>query len=347
MTWTADVLGDGFEAYAFTVSDSSGQARRATLVRHITPDGPAGSLRSGAALEAGPVAPHRRAVLFLHGWSDYFFNTELATFWAESGYSFFALDLHNHGRSIQTDSPNGYVADLEHYDAEIDQALQLLNDSTGASDSDPTEVTLMGHSTGGLVATLWLSRNPGRVARLVLNSPWLEMHGSSLVRRVLGTMLSPISYLRPEAVMKLPQRGYYWRSISDEADGEWTLDRSFRPPYAFPVRAGWLSAVLSGQDQVAKGLDIDVPVLVLMSASSQTGMAWTENMRTADAVLDVNTMAARSLALGQSVTVERVSGALHDVFLSREDVRVEAYFRLSRWLGGYAPPAGAASTAAP
>jgi alpha-beta hydrolase superfamily lysophospholipase len=35
------------------------------------------------------------------------------------------------------------------------------------------------------------------------------------------------------------------------------------------------------------------------------------------------------------VTVERIDGALHDVFLSRAEVRADAYRRLERWIRGH------------
>jgi alpha-beta hydrolase superfamily lysophospholipase len=324
MEWQSDILGPGFQSSAFEAVGRDGIRRRATLVR-FTPD-------ALDAQDPRPAAP-RRAVLFLHGWSDYFFNVELARFWDGEGFEFFALDMHNHGRSLQPGTHGGYVADLGNYDAEIGTAVSMITDSGGGG---PVQLVLMGHSTGGLVAALWASRNPGAVSHLVLNSPWLEMHRSALVRRAAWTMVEPIARLRPEAVLRLPERGFYWRSISNSADGEWTLDDAYRPPLAFPVRAAWLSAILAGQAKVARGLEIQVPVLVLLSAASKNGMVWNEEMRRTDAVLDVNTVAARAVTLGRSVTVERIDGALHDVFLSRAAVRADAYGRLARWIRGYA-----------
>ncbi len=35
------------------------------------------------------------------------------------------------------------------------------------------------------------------------------------------------------------------------------------------------------------------------------------------------------------MTVERIDGALHDVFLSRHDAREDAYRRLHRWVVGW------------
>jgi alpha-beta hydrolase superfamily lysophospholipase len=276
-------------------------------------------------------------VLFLHGWSDYFFNVDLARFWSSAGYHFYALDMHNHGRSLRPQSPGGYVSNLADYDAEIDVACRLIR-----QDGVTAPLTLMGHSTGGLVAALWASANPGAVSQLILNSPWLEMHGSALVRRAASSMVGPVARFRPEAVLKLPERGFYWRTISSSADGEWALDDRYRPPMAFPVRAGWLSAVLAGHTRVARGLNIEVPILVLLSRGSAIGLFWSEEMRRTDAVLDVNIIAARALTLGRTVTVERIEGALHDVFLSPAAVRADAYARLARWLRAYGDPADGA-----
>ena len=86
---------------------------------------------------------------------------------------------------------------------------------------------------------------------------------------------------------------------------------------------------------MARGLNIDVPVLVLISGASANGMFWKESMRSTDVVLDVNMIALRALSLGRTVTLERIDGALHDVFLSAPPVRADAYARLARWIRGY------------
>lgn len=336
MEWQPDILGDGFEACTFSAAGPDNVQRTATLVRFRD---------SGQQQRAG----QRRTVLFLHGWSDYFFNVDLAQFWTRSGYEFYALDMHNHGRSLRPETPGGYVANLADYDAEIEAAIDIIRaDSNSPDASLPPSLTLMGHSTGGLIAALWVSSHPGSASQLVLNSPWLEMHGSSLVRRAATTMVGPVARFRPEAVLRLPERGFYWRTISSSADGEWPLDDKYRPPMAFPLRAGWLSAVLAGHAKVARGLGIEIPILVLLSRGSANGPFWTEEMRHTDAVLDVNIIALRALTLGRTVTVERIDGALHDVFLSPAKVRADAYARLARWLRGYgAVEPGAASTAPP
>ena len=117
MEWVPDILGDDFEACTFPAAGPDGVERTATLIRHC------GGTDEGAAGVRRP-----RAVLFLHGWSDYFFNEELAEFWTGQGFSFFALDMHNHGRSLHAGTHGGYVADLDDYDAEITAAIGIIAD---------------------------------------------------------------------------------------------------------------------------------------------------------------------------------------------------------------------------
>jgi alpha-beta hydrolase superfamily lysophospholipase len=54
-----------------------------------------------------------------------------------------------------------------------------------------------------------------------------------------------------------------------------------------------------------------------------------------DVVLVVQDIAVRALGLAPTVTVARIDGALHDVFLSREEPRAAAYAEVDRWVRGY------------
>lgn len=319
--WRPDILGEGFEAADVPVPLPDAPQRRATLVR----------FRDAGA----PVPATGQAVLYLHGWSDYFFNAELARFFTGLGVHFYALDLHNHGRSLREGAVGGYVRRLADYDDEVRLARRMVAENVAADGADDVAVAIMGHSTGGLIAALWAARNPGLVSHLILNSPWLETHGGALVRRSVRPIVHPLARLIPERRMRVPARTFYWRTISDQAQGEWRLDPRLRPPGSFPIRMGWLDGILEGQAQVARGLALPVPVLVLLSTRSLNGPVWREDMARADVVLDVNALAHRALSLGPRVSVERISGALHDVLLSPRPVRNDAYARLRQWIRGY------------
>lgn len=335
-TWSPDILGPDYQATTLHVPRQDGTERRATLIRH-------------QGVNSAPAELPRHAVLFIHGWSDYFYNTGLSEFFTDHGYDFYALDLHNHGRSLVTAELGGYVDDLGDYDDEISMAHGIITRrldelQQGGEPSDKQKlvgelghepIILAGHSTGGLIATLWAHKFPELVSHLILNSPWLEIQGGAAIRRAATPLVRPVADRRPLTRMRVPERTFYWRGISAEAYGDWQVDRYMRPPQAFPVRAGWMQAILAAQRQVAGGLNLPMPVLVLLSSKSMLGPVWSAEMLHADVVLDVRTLALRSLSLGSSVAVERIEGALHEVFLSREPVRVQAYLRLERWLRGY------------
>ncbi|OMH37063.1 hypothetical protein BGP79_15345 [Tersicoccus sp. Bi-70] len=338
-TWAPDLLGPGFTSRSLPLSEDDEGPVTATLIRYRDP----GRRRPSSRRTARRRDPEQPVVLYVHGWTDYFHQRDLARFWSDRGCAFHALYLRKYGRSLRDGQTPGYVDDLRAYDEDIDAALAAIAADGGAAPSGP--LVLMGHSTGGLVASLWAARHPGRVRALVLNSPWLEAHGSALVRTTTTPVLEQLARRRPRTALRLPAVDHYWRTLSDQADGEWELDPRWRPRFSFPVRAGWLRAVVAGQQTVARGLDLDCPALVLTSARSVISPRWNERMRSADCVLDVTTMAQRALDLGPRVTVNRFEGALHDVLLSPARIRAAVYSAMDQWAQAYV--FGSAAVAVP
>jgi alpha-beta hydrolase superfamily lysophospholipase len=323
--WRPDVLGEPFEQLTLPLAPDSEGEVVATLVRYAPPP------------RLADLRPNRPAadvdVLYVHGWSDYFFQTEEARFWHDRGARFFALDLRKYGRSLREGQTPGFVTDLATYDEDIAAALDAIGH--GAEDHGDRRLLLLGHSTGGLTLSLWTQRHPGRAHALVLNSPWLEFQAGGPGRLALAPLMDLHARLEPKAALPNVDLGYYTRSVSKTMDGEWDYDLAWRPVRGFPVHPAWLTAVLAGHTRVAAGLSLDVPVLTLLSARSALLPYWTPEMMSSDVVLVVQDIAVRALGLAPTVTVARIDGALHDVFLSREEPRAAAYAEVDRWVRGY------------
>jgi len=319
--WEPDVLGQRFEQLTLPLPPDAEGEVVATLVRY---KGPA------RFPFPRPVASGAN-VLYVHGWSDYFFQRELAEFWHRAGAHFYALDLRKYGRSLRPHQTPGYVADLGEYDADIDAAIGAMIDST-------RPLILMGHSTGGLTLSLWAARNPMRVSALVLNSPWLEFQGRAGGRAALAPLVGMQAKYRPMDVIRGLDLGYYARTTSSRLDGDWDYNSDWRPEHSFPAHAGWLNAILTGHSAVAAGLHLGMPVVTLLSSRSLLQPRWDPAMMQADVAIDVEVVADRAAHLGDTVTVLRIEGAMHDVTLSAPAVRARAYAALSRWLRAYAPP---------
>ena len=97
-----------------------------------------------------------RAVLYLHGWNDYFFQTHVADYLTDLGYDFYAVELRRYGRSIRPGQLRGFITNLDDYAVELDAAANLIA-------VDHVRLLLMGNSTGGLIAALWASHNADRL----------------------------------------------------------------------------------------------------------------------------------------------------------------------------------------
>jgi alpha-beta hydrolase superfamily lysophospholipase len=276
----------------------------------------------------------RRAVLYLHGWNDYFFQIHLADHFAGLGFDFYALDLRRYGRSLRLGQLPGYVTDLDEYGEELDAAAALIL-------TEHDDLLLVGHSTGGLVAALWAARRRDRVSGIALNAPWLDLQGSAMIRMLGAPVITSLGSRSPTSVLRLPDLGFYARSLHASLGGEWDYDLDLKRTPGPPVRVGWLRAILLGHSRVGAGLSLPMPVLVLASARTEFSRHWHEGLRRVDTVLDVEQIAARAVRLGRHVTVVRIEDAVHDVFLSAPSVRDVALDELSRWMQAYVrAPAG-------
>lgn len=310
-----DVLGTPYERETLDLRDDYEGAVIATLVRR----------------RAGPT-PAIGAVMHVHGFCDYFFQTTAADFFTGLGYDFYALDLRKYGRSLLPHQTPNFCLDLAEYDEELDAALDLIRRRDGHQ-----RVVVSAHSTGGLVTSLWASRRAaeGRPVAdaVVLNSPWLDLHGPALVRTVGTEALYRLGSRAPRAALPRGVSGVYVESLHRDHRGEWDFDLRWKPRESFAVRLGWLRAVRLGQRALHRGIDVGAPVLTLCSDRSRGLSEWSEDALRADIVLDVRQIARWSPALGPDVTVARVDGAMHDVYLSGKEARERAFGEIDRWLG--------------
>lgn len=322
--WQPDVLGEPFQQLTLALGDDDEGPVVATLVRSLAHH-PWWRLRRPALEDVD--------VLYVHGWSDYFFQRSLAKYWTDRGADFYALDLRKYGRSLRSGQTPGFITDLDSYDDDIAAALAAMGRPLDGS-AHERRLVLIGHSTGGLVLSLWAGRHQGEADAVILNSPWLEFQLSALTRVAVAPVVGLQARLRPFETLPQVDFGFYTRAQREARGSDLDVRPEWRPEQSWDVHSAWLNAILAGHARVALGLEIDAPVCTLLSARSAVPTRWSDELTRADSVLVVDDIARASLKLGASVTVERIPGALHDVFLSRADARDIAYERLDRWVMG-------------
>lgn len=311
-----DVLGSPYTVEVIEMPDDDEGTVIASLVRRT------------------PEEPNGAAVLHVHGFADYFFQTEYAEWWTARGYTFYALDLRKHGRSLLPHQSPCYVDSLDDHFPELDRAWQRITERDGFR-----RVLVSGHSTGALTVLLWLqSRQPLELAGLVLNSPWFDMHGSFWTRTVGTTVVKQVGARQPKREISRSVSGLYARSLHRDYEGEWDFNLDWKPLQSFPVYAGWLRAVRNGHARLHRGLRIQQPALVLSSRRSTQPTEMEPDVHRTDIVLDVGQIRKWAPAVGEHLTSIAIDDALHDVFLSASKVRARAFEVLDRWHTAYIKP---------
>ena len=341
-TWEDDLLGPGYLQMTIPLDPDEEGDVVTTLVKYVPELDP-----------AGPPPPGDPTFVFLalHGWNDYFYQRELAHRIALAGGVFYAVDLRKYGRSLREWQTFGFIRDLRDYDDELHACFDVIFAEHGYA----IPALLYGHSTGGLIASLWAHRHPGALAGLILNTPWLEFQASTMLRQLGTPIIDVLARTSPKSVIPVTDAGYYQRVLTaglapgtDAIPGipagtddpfwttGWEPDPRLRVSPSWPVRAAWLSAILSGHARVAEGLDIVCPVLVLTSNRSNFAAEWSEDYRETDGVLDVAQIWKRVPELGSHVTLIKLDKAIHDVILSRREVRDKAFEEIEDFIAAYA-----------
>ena len=273
----------------------------------------------------------RKAVLYIHGYCDYFFQGEMAEKYAENGFNFYALDLRKYGRSILPHQTPNFCKSVEEYYPEIDRAFEIIK-------ADKNEqILLNGHSTGGLVSSLYAHdrREQNKITALFLNSPFLEFNENLLARKVLLELVSAVGAKHPYRKIPGGLSELYGRSVHRDFKGEWEFNTDWKPIEGFQLRAGWLKAILDAHKRLQAGLQIPCPILVMHSDKSCILNDWDDSLLSSDAILNVKHISEYADVLGNHITKVRIENAIHDIVLSNSNVRKVVYDTLFTWLKAY------------
>ncbi|WP_298816062.1 alpha/beta hydrolase [Chloroflexus sp.] len=302
--WLPDLALAGFETRPLDVAGG-----HAVLVRQCDPP------RQGMA------------VLYVHGYSDYFFQSHLADVFRAHGYAFYAIDLPGHGRALQPNQiPCFYRAIADFYPF-IDAAIDVID-----AEHHRPWIVLHGHSAGGLVTALYAAEGGrrDRIGALALNSPFFDFMIDRVTRASIPLVML-LGRLQPTRIVgKLSP--VYGETIYRGTGGEWEFDQRWKPVAGIPMRAGTARAILLAQRRLRRGLGIRCPILIAHSARSAWPTPGSPAIRQADIVLDVAHMRRDGPLLGDDVTMIAIEGGFHDLALSPQPARERYFAEMMGWL---------------
>ncbi|USA47796.1 alpha/beta hydrolase [Acinetobacter sp. C26M] len=308
--YQTDILGEDYQQLTLNFADDYDGKVVATLVRK-------------KAVEAT-----RKAVLYIHGFADYFFQKEMAEQFNQHGYDFYALDLRKYGRSKLPHQKLYYVLDLREYDAEISKALEIIGQE------NHNQVVLAGHSTGGLIATLYAAHYPDhRLIKAVWNnSPFYDFYKSVIEKKVGIPLLSEVGKRLPNAKFPSGLNPWYTPSLHKDFYGEWDFNLDWKPKTMPFVHLCFVTAIHEAQKEIHQGVTLNVPTLIMHSHQSKFPKKWGIDAQQSDVILDVNDMTQNAKKMKGDVQTLSIQNGLHDLVLSAPPVREQVYQQLFAWL---------------
>jgi alpha-beta hydrolase superfamily lysophospholipase len=309
--WKSDELGDDYEQMQLQFPDDYEGKVIATLVH-----------------KKSELPDSAQAILYVHGFSDYFFQTHMADYFTEQGYHFYAVDLRKYGRSHLEGQKWFNVRDLHEYFPEIDSSLAIIQAQVSGN------ICLMGHSTGGLITALYAAEHQDSktFSSLILNSPFFDMNLSTFTENVLVPIGEFNGSFLPDMVLEGELAVYYNHSIHKDYKGEWNYRFDYKPLDAPAVTLGWIRAIRQGQKTVQNGIKINQPVLILHSDKTIFDKSWSDVFFTGDAVLDVEDIKKYSKSISGPISIIEIPNAMHDVILSKSPVRDSAFATMKTFI---------------
>jgi alpha-beta hydrolase superfamily lysophospholipase len=309
-TYQADVLGPDYQQLVLEFPDDYEGKVVATLVRKKT---------SQATT---------KAILYIHGFIDYFFQTEMADQFNQQGFDFYALDLRKYGRSRLGHQQLYNVRDLSEYDAEINKALEIIQ----AEGHDA--VLLSGHSTGGLICTLFAAHHPQHslIKGLWANSPFYDFNMSEFEKNKALPQLSKLGRLLPNLTIPSGLNKWYVPSLHCHYHGEWNFNLEWKQPSYKMVKLSFVRAIYEAQKEIHAGVTLTIPTLVMHSHQTTNPKKWGIEAQTSDVILNVHDIQKYAEKMIGDISIQTIENGLHDLVLSAPKVREQVYQNLFAWI---------------
>jgi len=203
-----------------------------------------------------PPTP-RATVAVLHGGGDHSGRyPALTTALVRAGFQVALVDLRGHG---QSDGRRWHVDTFQENLADLDVLVAKLSQDGVARD----RLFVVGHSHGGLVASLWGMSRGRHVAGFVLSSPYFRLALRPPFLKVLAAKIAGrfVPWLPVDAGLDLAAL------TSDEEMQRWTARD---PLYCRKTTPRWFEVSLGAQTEaLRRAAEFDAPLLVLAGADDR------------------------------------------------------------------------------
>ncbi len=259
----------------------------------------------------------KAAVIVLHGFTESAEKMrEVSYYFYNEGYSVYALDLRDHGKSFRTSDKPGRVDTDDFHKYALD--LECLIEKVIRAENADREIYIFSHSLGSTVALLYMLENPDSVKKAVLSSPMIcgNMGMPTVIAGTVAKLLSAaggkkipapgrcsfnpdIPFEKSDATSRERFAYYHEKRKADK------LLQTNGPSF------GWVNASLEARDEILAYADkIKTELLVIKpKEDKQLLMSYTDKF--------IGEIKAKSVV---------VENSKHEIFMSENDV-LDRYYK--------------------
>ena len=303
-----DILKNGYEVRDIVLNDDYEGRVKASLIRKLT------------------TKKSKGAILYIHGYNDYFFQKHLGNRLTDEGYNFYALDLRKYGRSFLPNQRLCYFKNIKEYYPELDSSINIIEKEGNK------KIIFNAHSTGGLIIANYLNdrKNDKRICSAIFNSPFFEFNVNWFLK-ILLPFISSKGKNKPYDVFTKSDDDNYFKSLYYKERGEWNFNINWKKKLATPITYGWIRGIYSAQKRIQKNSNINIPLVVFHSDRSYNDKKWSENIMNSDYVLNVKDIQKYGKKLGNNIILQNIPNGMHDLVLSSKSVREFYLDKLIYW----------------
>lgn len=243
------------------------------------------------------------------------------------------VDLRRCGRSKNDDTLPHYCSNFKEYFEELDMIIEEFNCA------QYKEIILYGHSTGGLIVTLYANYRQKMINnklqfRVILNSPFFEIHnpGQPYLLFILKYIIYYISkyiiyyldrYFKLNLYLIKLVRGGTINSYVLAKNRNYYVNGLLSFARDIPLTLGFLTNVIRYQSLLRRNkIQIKYPLLVLHSDKTGENDMLTKCDCISDTVLNIEHIKKYSaiISCSDDIRIIEVKNGCHDVFLSTKEV---------------------------
>lgn len=263
------------------------------------------------------------ALIWIHGFNDYYYNLYIGEKFLKEGYDIYAIQLRRYSSSnienkFYCDNLNEYIQDINNIFPKILK-------------KDYKKIILYGHSMGGLISSIYCKKGlyKDKITHLILNSPFFDFKLSLFEKIFINYIVYYLSYIFPKFLIRsidINKKNYLTLNIKNR----FYVDDKYKLNILPPVHASWIKTIIDYHNIIKyQNLNIKIPILVLFCDKSTK---FINSNQTGDDTLDINDIDKYSNNLGKNIKKYQFNNAIHDIFSSSLDVINKAFEITVDWL---------------